>query len=203
MSLGNDFPHTHLHIFLKTFHTMKSVLNSEKHKSGDQHTVCKRSTSSELLGDCLKENRRKRGKASLDSRLSNHGDTFRVHSICSVSPEWHKNILFILDSYTQAVTFVFLFLGWSMLKVIRYYPKLGDIKFHSIPHKTEQYLGQSAEKSIFISLCFCLSVLDHLDHKSKKSLTFPSTSPLFYLPVLVTITLLSNCLCSCFIPPQY
>lgn len=67
MSLGNDFPPTHLHNFLKTFHAMKSVLNSKQHPKGDQYTVCKRNISSELLGDYFKEE--KKGKESLNHRM--------------------------------------------------------------------------------------------------------------------------------------
>lgn len=99
---------------------------------------------------------------------------------------------------TQAVTLVFLFLGGSMLKLIGHYPKPGNFKLHSVHHKTEPCLGYSAEKPIFISLHFCLSVLDLLlSTRVKKAFLFLHFS-LVYLLILVTITLSSDCLCSCF-----
>lgn len=79
---------------------------------------------------------------------------------------------------TQAVTIVFSFLGWSVLKVIGYYPKLGNVKFHYIHHKIEQYLGYPAEKPIFVSLCFCFSVLDLLlPQRVKKAVLFLQLLP--------------------------
>lgn len=91
--------------------------------------------------------------------------------------------LFCINRMAQIhrlLLFMLLFLGWSMSKLIGYSPKLGNIKFHDIHHKIEKYLGYSAEKHTSIILSFGISVLDHLlSTRVKKSVPFPSTSPLF------------------------
>lgn len=98
-----------------------------------------------MLGDCFEENRRERGEASLDFTLSKIWAYIQgpLQLFCITRMAQKCPIQSGPD--TQSVSLAFLFLEWSILKRIGYYPILGDFKFHDIHHKIEQCLGHSAE----------------------------------------------------------
>lgn len=97
---------------------------------------------------------------------------------------------------TQAVALLFLLLGWSMIKVIELskFPS-GNIKFHYICYKTDQYLGYwETYLRKFMLLPFCS--WPPFFHKSKK---FSFSFSHVYSTVPISITLLPDCLYSCFL----
>lgn len=154
------------------------------------------------------------GKGEMPVQISHcqkYGHTYKVHSSCSVLPEWHKNVPFSLAQIHNLIVLHFYSYNGPW-----FYSYNGPLKEDRVlPNTMRLYIScyPPQNRAVFRTLCLVtyihkpvlhLSVLNHLlpTRVKKNSLPFPSVFPFFiflfwflsfWLPRFVFF----------FLPPQY